>query len=103
MIDGQLTTIYLKSALCKSKSSGEDLAANCVNVLEYFDLTKSMLRDKLSSCVVDGAYIHMNISEHVYNNIGIQQNWLTISRDVAHLLKLTIGNTQKQQKLIGYK
>ncbi len=98
MINGQLTPIYLKSSLCKTELSGEDLAANCVNVVESFGLTKSMLQDKLTGGAVDGAYIHMNINEHLCNNIGIQQNWLTISWDVAHLLELAIGDTQNQKK-----
>ncbi|CAF4054019.1 unnamed protein product, partial [Rotaria sordida] len=85
MIDGQLTPIYLKSSLCKTELSGEELAANCVH-------------DKLTGGAVDGAYIHMNINEHLCNNIGIQQNWLTISWDVAHLLELAIGDTQNQKK-----
>ena len=52
-----------------------------------------MLQDKLIGGAVDDAYIHMNINEHLCNSIGIQQNWLTISRDVAHLLELAIGDT----------
>ncbi|CAF5160815.1 unnamed protein product, partial [Rotaria sp. Silwood1] len=98
MIDEQLTPIYLKSSLCKTELSGEELAANCVNVLESFGLTKSMLQDKLTGGAVDGAYIHMNINEHLCNNIGIQQNWLKISWDVAHLLELAIDDTQNQKK-----
>ncbi|CAF3745708.1 unnamed protein product [Rotaria sp. Silwood1] len=70
MIDGQLTPMYLKSSLCKTELSGEELAANCVNVLKSFGLTKSMLQEKLTGGVVDGAYIHMNINEHLCNNIG---------------------------------
>ncbi|CAF1319093.1 unnamed protein product [Rotaria sordida] len=98
MIDGQLTPIYLKSSLCKTELSGEELAANCVHVLESFGLTKSMLQDKLTGGAVVGAYIHMNINEHLCNNIGIQQNWLTISWDIAHLLELAIGDIQNQKK-----
>ncbi|CAF1538485.1 unnamed protein product, partial [Rotaria sordida] len=57
--------IHLKSSLCKTELSGEELAANYVNVLESFGLTKSMLQDKLTGGADDGAYIHMNINEHL--------------------------------------
>ncbi|CAF1328431.1 unnamed protein product [Rotaria sordida] len=83
----------------QQRPMGKELAANCVNVLESFGLTKSMLQDKLTGGAVDGAYIHMNINEHLCNNIGIQQNWLTISWDIAHLLELAIGDTQNQKKI----
>ena len=98
MIDRQLAPIYLKSSFCKTELSGEDLAVNCVIVLESFDSVRSLLRDKLTGGVVDGVHIRMNVSEHLSNNIGIQQNWSTISWDFAHLLELAIGDTQKQNE-----
>jgi hypothetical protein len=98
LIDGQLTPLYLQSSLCKTELGGEELAANCVNVLALFGLTKSMLQQQLTACAVDGAYIHLNINKHLCQNIGIRENWLTVSWDVAHLLELAINDVQNQKK-----
>ncbi len=98
MIDGQLTPIYLQSPLCRTELSGEELATNCIDVLKSFGLTKVMLQEQLTGCAVDGAYIHMNISRHLCENIGMNENWLITSWDTAHLLELAIGDVQKHKK-----
>jgi hypothetical protein len=98
MTDGQLTPIYLQSPLCKTELSGEELAANAIEVLKSFGLTKSMLQEQLTGCAVDGAYIHMNINKHLCEIIGINENWMVTSWDIAHLLELAIGDVKKNKK-----
>jgi hypothetical protein len=98
MIDGQLTPIYLQSPLCKTELSGEELANNCVNVLKSFGLTKAMLQQQLTGCAVDGAYVHMQINKHLCKHIGMDENWLVTSWDIAHLLELAIGDVQNHKK-----
>ena len=100
MVDGQLTPLYLQSSLCKTKLSGEELAANCVLVLNSFGLTNIALQEQLTGCAVDGAYIHMNINKHLCEHIGMSDKWLTTSWDTAHLLELAIGDVQKHKKFV---
>ena len=79
VVDGQLHPLYLQSSLCKTELSGDEVTSNCVNVLKLFGLTKIILQEQLTGYAVDGAYVHMNINKHLCQNIGIQQNWLTVS------------------------
>jgi hypothetical protein len=76
----------------------EDLASNCLRVLESFDLKKPALREQFTGCVVDGAYIHLQIEKHLCQKIGTRERWLTVSWDSAHLLELAINDTKKQRQ-----
>ena len=100
MVDGQLTPIYLRSPLCKTELSGEELADNCVRVMESFSLSQSILQQQLVGCAVDGAYIHLSIGKHLCQKIGISEEWLSISWDGAHLLELAIHDVKKQRNFL---
>jgi hypothetical protein len=66
--------------------------------LKSFGLTNVMLQEQLTGCAVDGAYIHMKINKHLCENIGMDENWLVTSWDIAHLLELAIGDVQNHKK-----
>lgn len=100
LVDGELTPIYLQSPLCGTELSGEELAGNCVRVMESFGLSLSMLRQQLTGCAVDGAYIHLNIGKHLCQSIGLNEEWLSISWDFAHLLELAILDVKKQRQFL---
>ncbi|CAF3767738.1 unnamed protein product [Rotaria sp. Silwood1] len=98
MIDGQLTPLYLQSPLCQTELTGEDLASNCVRVLESFGLKKNALQEQFTGCAVDGAYINLQIEKHLCQKLGMRERWLTVSWDSAHLLELAINDAKKQSK-----
>lgn len=100
MVDGELTPIYLQSPLCKIDLSGDELANNCIRVMESFGLSQSILQQQLVGCAVDGAYIHLGIDKHLCRKIGITEEWLSISWDSAHLLELAINDVKKQRKFL---
>ncbi len=100
MVDDELTPIYLQSPLCKTELSGEELADNCVRVMESFSLSQSILQQQLVGCAADGAYIHSKIDEHSCRKIDIKEKWLSISWDSAHLLELAINDVKKQRKFL---
>jgi hypothetical protein len=100
MVDGQLTPIYLQSPLCKTELSGEELADNCVRVMESFGLTQSILKQQLVGCAADGAYVHLSIGKHLCQRIGMKEEWLSISWDGAHLLELAIHDVKKQRTFL---
>ena len=100
IVDGQLTPLYLESPLCKTELSGEELADNCIRVMESFGLSRSILQQQLVGCAVDGEYIHLTINKHLSRNIGISEEWLSMSWDCAHLLELAIHDVKKQRKFL---
>ncbi|CAF2972578.1 unnamed protein product [Rotaria sp. Silwood2] len=98
MIDGQLPSLYLQSPLCQTELTGEDLGSNCVRVLESFGLKRTALKEQLTGCAVDGAYINLKIEKHLCRKLGMREKWLTVSWDSVHLLELAINDAKKQSK-----
>ncbi|CAF1422202.1 unnamed protein product [Rotaria sordida] len=56
--------------------------------------------DSNVGCAVDGAYIHLSIGKHLFQKIGIREEWLSISWDSAHLLELAIHDVKKERKFL---
>ena len=48
LVDGELTPIHLQWHLGRTELFGEELANNCVRVMESFGLSPLMLRQQLS-------------------------------------------------------
>jgi hypothetical protein len=100
LVDGELTSIYLQSPLCRTELSGEELAENSVRVMESFGLSQSMPQRQLTGCAVDGAYIHLKIKKHLCQAIGINEEWLSTSWDFVHLFELAILDVKKQRQFL---
>lgn len=86
--------------MCKTELSGEGLAENCIRVMESFGLMQSMLQQQLTGCAVDGAYIHLKIDKHLCQSIDVNEKWLSISWNFAHLLELAILDVKKTRRFL---
>ncbi|CAF0973784.1 unnamed protein product [Didymodactylos carnosus] len=104
IIDGEITPIYLKapSPLCLSELTGKELATNCVEVLQTFGLSQFTLQQQLVGGAVDGAYLHLNIDKHLYDEIGMNVDWLCLSWDPAHLIGLAVNDLKKKRSYMCY-
>ncbi|CAF4853942.1 unnamed protein product, partial [Rotaria sp. Silwood2] len=83
---------------CQTELTGEDLAGNCVRLLEAFGLKRTALKEQLTGCAVDGAYVNFQIEKHLCQKLGMREKWLIVSWDSAHLLELAINDAKKQSK-----
>ncbi|CAF1498228.1 unnamed protein product, partial [Didymodactylos carnosus] len=97
IIDGEITSIYLKAPLCLTELTGKGLATNCVEVLQTFGLSQFTLQQQLVSDAVDGAYLHLNIDKHLCDEIGMNVDWLCFSWDPAHLIELAVNDLKKKR------